>query len=321
MTLYRVQHQTAYRYGEPVATSTNEAHLLPRRLPYQEVDRIELRIDPNPDTVTWHKDYFGNDVVFFGLQRAHERLVIRTDSRVTLLPREVPDPERSPAWEDVARDVREPGGPEALEAFEYLFDSAFVEASAALAEYARPSFPDGRSLVAGVLDLSRRVHEEFRYDQEATALDTPLHEVLEARHGVCQDFAHVMIGALRSLGLPARYVSGYLRTSGSAVRDGAGEPAAVDEPDDAGEAEGAAEPAAGVDEPELVGADASHAWVAAWCPALGWIEVDPTNDLVPSDRHVTLGWGRDYDDVSPVKGVTVGGGEQEISVSVDVRPI
>ncbi|MDJ0850025.1 MAG: transglutaminase family protein [Myxococcota bacterium] len=298
MTRYRVRHETRYRYGEPVVTSTNEARLLPRRLPHQEVERIELRILPNPDTVTWHQDYFGNDVVFFGLQSAHESLVIRTDSRVDLEPRQAPDADRSPPWEQVARSVRDPDAPEALEAFEFLFDSPFVEAGTALAEYARPSFPEGRSLAAGVLDLSRRVHGEFRYDQEATTLDTSLREVLEGRHGVCQDFAHVMIGGLRSLGLPARYVSGYLRTTAGASEEAA---------EDAGT--------------ELIGADASHAWVAAWCPVLGWIEVDPTNDLVPSDRHVTLGWGRDYDDVSPVKGVTVGGGDQTVSVSVDVSPL
>ena len=160
-----------------------------------------------------------------------------------------------------------------------MFDSPFVAASEALAAYARPSFAPGRPLAEAVLDFAHRIHAEFRYDPEATTLDTPVEDALRERHGVCQDFAHVMIGGLRSLGLPARYVSGYLKSRRKAKPE--------------------AKPAA---EGELVGSEASHAWVAAWCPTLGWIEVDPTNDLVPSDRHIVLAWGRDYDDVSPGEG-------------------
>jgi transglutaminase-like putative cysteine protease len=299
VTAYRVRHETVYHYDSPAVTSHNEAHLLPRRLPRQGVRKVELRIDPNPDTVQWHKDYFGNDVVFFTLQAPHEELVIRTDSEVELRPEPPFDTAASASWEEVRELVQGSREAPALEAFEYVFDSPFVETSEALAAYAAPSFPPGRTLAEGLMDLMHRTHREFSYDPDATTLDTPLPEVLEKRHGVCQDFAHAMIGGLRSLGLPARYVSGYLRT-----RRGPGK---------------GADPAP--DGEELVGAEASHAWVSAWCPRLGWLEVDPTNDMVPGDRHLVLAWGRDYDDVSPVKGVTLGGGFHTVDVSVDVVPL
>jgi len=297
-TAYHVLHQTRYRYADEVVSSHNEAHLLPRALPTQTPSRVELRIDPTPDTVRWHRDYFGNDVVSFNLQTAHRELTIRTESDVALDPARGFDAARSTPWEEVAAEIRLARTPESLEAFEYVFDSPFVAASEALAAYARPSFTPGRPLAEAVLDFAHRIHAEFHYDPEATTLDTPVEDALRERHGVCQDFAHVMIGGLRSLGLPARYVSGYLKSRGAAKPDG--------------------QPRADGD---LVGSEASHAWVAAWCPNLGWIEVDPTNDLVPSDRHIVLAWGRDYDDVSPVKGVTVGGGSHTVEVTVQVTPI
>jgi transglutaminase-like putative cysteine protease len=298
ITAYHVLHQTRYTYADEVVSSHNEAHLLPRALDTQTPSNVQLRIDPAPDTVRWHKDYYGNDVVFFNLQTAHRELTIRTESDVALDPATRFDPARSTPWEEVAAGVRLARTPDALEAFEYVFDSPFVAASEALAAYARPSFAPGRPLAEAVLDLSHRIHAEFHYDPEATTLDTPVEDALRERHGVCQDFAHVMIGGLRSLGLPARYVSGYLKSRGKAKAE--------------------AKPPA---DSALVGSEASHAWVAVWCPTLGWIEVDPTNDLVPSDRHIVLAWGRDYDDVSPVKGVTLGGGSHTVEVTVEVKPV
>jgi transglutaminase-like putative cysteine protease len=297
VTTYHVVHETRYRYADEVVSSHNEAHLLPRALPWQTPSRVELRIDPTPDSVRWHRDYFGNDVVFFNLQSAHRELTIRTESDVALDPTRSFDSARSTPWEEVAATVRTDRSPAALEAFEYVFDSPFVAASEALAAYAQPSFAPGRPLAEALLDFAHRIHAEFHYDPEATTLDTPVEEALRDRHGVCQDFAHVMIGGLRSLGLPARYVSGYLKSRR------------------------AAQPDAPSVEGELVGSEASHAWVAAWCPTLGWIEVDPTNDVVPKDRHIVLAWGRDYDDVSPVKGVTVGGGSHTVEVAVSVTPV
>jgi transglutaminase-like putative cysteine protease len=294
---YHVVHETRYRYADEVVSSHNEAHLLPRALARQVPTRLQLRIEPTPDSLRWHQDYFGNDVVLFNLQTPHRELTIRTQSDVELDPPPRFDPARSAPWEEVAEAVRLARAPGALEAFEYVFDSPFVVASDALAAYARPSFARGRPLAEAVIDFSRRIHAEFRYDPEATTLETPLADALRERHGVCQDFAHVMIGGLRSLGLPARYVSGYLK-SRRAAKPGA-KPAGDD----------------------LVGSEASHAWVSAWCPTLGWIEVDPTNDLVPSDRHIVLAYGRDYDDVSPVKGVTLGGGSHTVEVAVEVTPV
>jgi transglutaminase-like putative cysteine protease len=300
VTAYHVVHQTRYSYAGEVVSSHNEAHLLPRSLAAQVPSHVELRIEPTPDSVRWHKDYFGNDVVFFALQTPHRQLTIRTESDVALDPAVRFDPKHSVPWEEVAAGVRVARTPEALEAFEYVFDSPFVAASEALAAYARPSFPDRRPLAEALLDFAHRIHAEFRYDPEATTLDTPVEDALRERHGVCQDFAHVMIGGLRSLGLPARYVSGYLKSQRNAKS-------------------GAVPAAAPAD--DLKGSEASHAWVAAWCPTLGWIEVDPTNDLVPQDRHIVLAWGRDYEDVSPVNGVTLGGGSHTVEVTVEVKPV
>jgi len=295
VTLYRVRHVTEYDYGEPVVISHNEAHLVPRRLDTQEVTDLQLRIDPQPATVKWHADYFGNPVVFFALQAPHDRLRIESESSVELRPLPPFDPLASPPWEQVAQAARRPADAAALAATEFRFASPLVPLLPELAEHAQVSFPPGRPFAQGLLDLAHRIHTEFHYDPGATTLETPVLDVLRLRRGVCQDFAHVMIGSLRALDLPARYVSGYLRTRSDS------------DPAD--------------EEPTLVGAEASHAWVAGWCPVLGWLPVDPTNDLVPTDRHVTLGWGRDYDDVSPVKGVTVGGGAQRVDVRVEVRPL
>jgi transglutaminase-like putative cysteine protease len=300
VTVYRVRHETLYEYGGLVAISHNEAHLLPRRVPRQGVHRVDLRIEPEPDTVHRHADYFGNDVVFFTLETPHERLVIHTDSEVELEPAPPIDASASAPWEQVRELVRTSRDEAPLAAFEYVFDSPFVAASDELANYARPSFPPGRPVAEGVLDLTHRIHDDFTYDPHATTLDTPLPQVLRDRRGVCQDFAHLMIGGLRSLGLPARYVSGYLRTNR--------------EPN-------ASRPPPGESADALVGTEASHAWVSAWCPNLGWLDADPTNDLVPSDRHLILAWGRDYDDVSPVKGVTLGGGFHTVEVSVEMAPL
>ena len=170
------------------------------------------------------------------------------------------------------------------------FDRSYVPRNADLLAYAEPSFAAGRQLLDAVMDLTGRIHTDFRYDAKATTLATPVTEVLEHRHGVCQDFAHLQIGCLRSIGLAARYVSGYLQTPTPAGRE------------------------------RLVGADASHAWVSVFCPAVGWVDFDPTNNMIPAEQHITIAWGRDYDDISPVKGVILGGGSHTMSIAVDVAP-
>lgn len=290
--LYRVRHDTVYYYAEPVATSHNEMHLVPRRLPCQTLRDFSISIDPAPETLRTRRDYYGNEATFLEVREPHVRLTITATSRVGRAAVSAPDVGVSPPWEEVARRVRRELRSPWLEALELVLPSPFAPVSAELAGYASASFPPGRALAAGLLDLCARIHREFAYDPAATTMSTPVAEVLQARRGVCQDFAHLAIACLRSLGLPARYVSGYVCTQ------------------QPGEAASGA----------LVGADASHAWLSAFCPGNGWIDVDPTNDIVPSDRHVTLAWGRDYDDVSPVKGVTVGGGAQSMRVAVSLVP-
>ena len=227
-------------------------------------------------------------MIFFTVQEPHRQLIVRAEHTTEIEPYWGPDPAQTPAWEDVRDQLALARDAEALDAYQYVFDSPYVRVSADLAAYAAPSFWPRRPILEAALDLTARIHSEFRYDPKATTLSTTLAEVLAGRHGVCQDFAHLEIGCLRSLGLAARYVSGYLLT----------------------------QPPEGTE--RLIGADASHAWLSSWCPGFGWIDVDPTNNLIPSAEHILLGWGRDYDDVSPIKGVILGGGEHQVRVSVDV---
>jgi transglutaminase-like putative cysteine protease len=226
-------------------------------------------------------------MVQFTIETRHSRLIIEAECEVELSPR--PEPGEGQPWEAV-RDRLDQAAAEALEAHEYLFDSTLVPTSAELAAYAEPSFAPGRPIVAALVDLNRRIHRDFTFDPQATTLTTPIREVLANRRGVCQDFAHLMIGCLRSIGLAARYVSGYLRTNPPPGR------------------------------PRLVGADASHAWLAAWTGG-EWLDLDPTNACLPSLDHITLAWGRDYDDVAPVRGIIDGGGAHTLTVAVDVLPL
>jgi transglutaminase-like putative cysteine protease len=255
---------------------------MPRPSAHQTCERHELQIAPEPGMTATHQDYFGNPTTFFVMQSAHDHLAVRARSVVEVRAR--PTPETSPAWEAAADRSRLP-----LDAAECLGDPASNRLRAALADYARPSFPEGRPLLHGVADLTARIHADFKYAPGTTSVATPLTQVYEARRGVCQDFARLEIACLRVLGLPARYVSGYLETL----------------------------PPEGAQ--RLLGADASHAWLSIYTPGSGWIDVDPTNNLFPSDTHVSLAWGRDYRDVSPLRGVILGGGEHVLKVSVDVN--
>jgi transglutaminase-like putative cysteine protease len=280
---YEVVHTTEYDYSEAVAVSHHLVHLSPRVLPHQQRLHHELQIEPAPAVMTTHTDYFGNAATYFAMQGAHKRLVVRARSRVALQDTILPLPSDTPPWEAVADRAALP-----LEALEFLFDSAPSPASSALAAYARAAFSPGRPLLDAVLELTRRIHEEFTFDPNATTVATPLADVFRLRRGVCQDFARLEIACLRSLGLPARYVSGYLETVPPPGRS------------------------------RLVGGDASHAWLAVYCPEAGWIHVDPTNNLLPSHTHVTVAWGRDYTDVSPMHGVILGGGNHTLRVNVAV---
>jgi transglutaminase-like putative cysteine protease len=276
-------HTTRFEYSEPVPVSHHVARLSPRTLPYQQCLQHDLQIQPAPSVVRAHVDYFGNPMTVFFIEGAHRQLIVRASSRLAIGPRPVLDPSVTPPWETARHHDRLP-----LEAIECLLDSATIGASDVLGAYAHPSFPRARPLLEAVADLTRRIHEDFTFDPEATTVGTPLADVFRLRRGVCQDFARLEIACLRSLGLPARYVSGYLETV----------------------------PLPGM--PRLEGADASHAWLAVYCPGIGWIDVDPTNNLLPSTAHVTLAWGRDYADVSPIRGVILGGGDHSLHVSVDM---
>ena len=288
---YRITHTTAYEYDEPVAVSHHAARFQPKQNAAQSVADLELEISPRPALTRSRTDYFGNDVCTFTIQEIHRRMEVTARSRVSVL---APMPvalEHSQSWRQVRERFRDPVSPADVQPYEFCLDSPHVVAAQHRADYASESFPGDTPFLAGARDLTRRIFRDFKYDPRATTVATPLREVWAKRRGVCQDFAHVAIACLRSLGLPARYVSGYLRTRSPAGR------------------------------PRLVGADASHAWFAAYCPQTGWVDFDPTNDLIPTDEHITVAVGRDFSDVSPLSGVLSGGGEHEVDVSVDVAPI
>lgn len=287
---FKITHTTTFRYAETVPICHNEVHLTPRDTQWQTCHNFRLHIRPHPDAVVKRTDFFGNHMQQFSIQEGHRRLSVTASSRVEVRPRELAADSLSPAWESVRDELQSNRGAARLDAIQFLFDSPSVVASANLHEYAKPSFAAGRPILEAVRELTARIHADFKYDPRATTVNTPVEEVLEMRRGVCQDFAHLQIGCLRSLGLPARYVSGYLRTI----------------------------PPPG--KPRLVGADASHAWLSVYCKDWGWIDVDPTNDCLTYLDHITVAWGRDYTDVCPINGVFVGGGTHTMYVSVDVEP-
>jgi transglutaminase-like putative cysteine protease len=289
--LYEITHTTTYDYVGEVSVSHHLLRLAPRQYPKQDCLNHGLEIVPGPATVTTHRDYFGNSTHFVGIETAHRQLVIRSRGRVAVSPAFIPEPSETPAWEAVRARCRDDLAGQALEAHEFIYPSPLVPMADEFTDYAKASFSRGRPVLDAVTDLTRRIHEDFTFDPAATTVTTPVAEVFRNRRGVCQDFAHVQLACLRSHGLPARYVSGYLET----------------------------DPPPG--QPKLRGADASHAWVSFFCPGLGWLDTDATNNCLPSLRHITIARGRDYSDVCPIRGVLVGGQNQTLSVSVDVNAL
>lgn len=287
---YRVIHKTEYDYSESVGLSYNEARLLPRFTANQFCHATGLVIEPLPADYREHEDFFGNRVAYFSLREPHQRFVVTSTSEVQVVSQAGQlNLSQGTDWESVRLLLRQQRDPLTLEALQYALDSPFVSANAELAAYAQLSFPPGRPLLEAVHNLMERIHTDFTYDPNFTTLATPLSTVLAHRRGVCQDFAHLAIGCLRSQGLAARYVSGYIETLPPPGKE------------------------------KLVGSDASHAWFSVYVPELGWMDFDPTNNQIPVDQHIIVGWGRDYGDVNPLKGVIFGGGEHELNVSVDVR--
>lgn len=295
--IYRIVHRTTYRYRFPVSLGNHVACLKPRNLPHQRLVRDELIIAPTPATLTQRLDYFGNTLCFFTVQEPHRELVVETRSEVEMngaangAPGEGNGDETNLAWEDAVKLVADGRTPAAAEACQFSFESPRIRARPEFANYALQSFTPRRPMREALIDLTARIHVDFRFDAKSTNVRTPTEEVFRKKRGVCQDFAHVQIACLRSLNLAARYVSGYLRTY----------------------------PPPG--KPRLIGADASHAWVSLYCPGVGWIDADPTNNVIPSEGHVTLAWGRDYGDVSPLRGLILGGGAHTLKVGVDMEPI
>jgi transglutaminase-like putative cysteine protease len=285
---YTVRHRTTYRYQQQVAYSRLVAHLAPRTTARQRTDEFAVSVTPHPARRVERTDYFGNRTSWFTIDEPHKVLDILAESRVVVGESSDFAPEASYGWESVRRALEVPGTSEALEAVQYAFDTPLTAPNADVVEYARASFQRERPLLACVLELNARIYTDFKYDKEATDTSTAVARVFELRAGVCQDLAHAGIAAVRSLGLAARYVSGYLLTSPPPGRE------------------------------RLVGADASHAWFSVWIPPFGWIDFDPTNDRLTSSGHITVAWGRDYGDVAPIHGIITGGSEHEVDVAVDV---
>ena len=309
---YRITHRTSYHYQSPVALCHNVAHLVPRTTARQSCLSTDLVVDPHPRIRRKRVDPWGNETWYFSIESPHQSATVTGQSEVVVDDEPPRLPTESPAWErirdELSRVSLQPHGsqPDATMvdapaneenvagalAFpaerEFLLESPFIPISDEFADYAWQSFTPDRPIIEAMRDFTDRVYREFTFDSEATTLATPVAVVFRERRGVCQDFAHVTLACLRSIGLAARYVSGYLETDPPPGRE------------------------------RLVGADASHAWVSLFAGELGWFDFDPTNNVTPGGRHITLAWGRDYGDVSPLQGVILGGGAHELDVSVDV---
>ncbi|HEY4151450.1 MAG TPA: transglutaminase family protein [Chitinophagaceae bacterium] len=290
--LYKVIHKTVYTYSGPVSLCHNIARLVPRTTARQFCRSSRILIDPYPDVLTEYEDFFGNKLMYFAIQREH------SDLRVTVLSEIEKTMGRaaeislygSTPWEEVRQQLSTQG-PAFIDALQYIPETAMTSISAPVADYALQSFTPGRPVFTAVHELMQRIHHDFIFQPGFTTIATPLSEVMKARRGVCQDFAHLAIACVRSVGLPARYMSGYLETL----------------------------PPPGVE--KLNGVDASHAWFAVFVPEMGWVEFDPTNNVVPAEQHITIGWGRDYADIAPMKGVILSSGAHQLAVSVDVRRV
>jgi len=287
---YRITHRTEYTSVEPVSVGYNEAWLTPRDTPTQKCLAHQIEISPGPSIIVTRTDYFENTTTQFAFNQGYDTLIVTSINDVDVsvaAPTEIP----APNWESIRDNVQARLTEEDFDALEFAYDSPRCRASVEFAVYANSSFPAGAGIREGITDLMRRFQADFKYDSTATTVSTPVEQVFRIRRGVCQDFAHLLISILRSIGIPARYVSGYLRTL----------------------------PPLG--KPRLIGADASHAWVSVYCGPWGWVDIDPTNNQFTSTDHITIAWGRDYMDVAPLKGVYIGGSSPRLLVSVDVREV
>jgi transglutaminase-like putative cysteine protease len=288
--IFEVSHKTVYHYTAPVAQAHHLVHLAPRRHERQRIIRHTLLVEPAPASRRDFIDYFGNPASTVAIESSHSELLIHSRSVIGVEAPPKIDLAASMPWDKVAAALAPARKPYDINVVQYLMPSEQIAITPALMEFARPSFTPGRPLLECARDLTSRIYEDFTYDNAATDVATTVEQVLKIGRGVCQDFAHLLIGAMRAFCLPARYVSGYLLTRPPEGKE------------------------------KLVGTDASHAWISVWAPGIGWVDFDPTNDLIPQDEHVTIAYGRDFQDVSPVTGVLLGGGSHKIEVAVDVVP-
>jgi len=288
---YLLSHRTTYSYASSVDSAHHMAHLRARSFPGQTVTSISLAAHPAPSMAVQHVDHFGNNIDILRIDQPHQRFDIEVRASIDVRFPEPPPAADTPPWQEIRKALSGDGFPAATEASEFVYDSPLVPSDELLKAYGAKSLTPGRPILDAARELATRIKADFEYHPGATDISTPLHDVFEGKAGVCQDFAHVMIAALRAHGLAAAYVSGYIRT--------------INLPQ----------------EVELRGADASHAWVAVWCgEAAGWVHLDPTNDLVAHEDHVAVAWGRDFSDVSPLRGVILGGGKHVYSVAVTLVP-
>jgi len=289
---HRVIHKTNYTYQESVSLCHNIVRLIPRSTNKQFCKSSVVTITPEPDVLIEYEDFYGNKLVYFTIEKEHKKLSVHVVSEVEKLSSVNLQQAQfnQISWEEVCR-LTHTLTPELIDVKQFIATTPMTEADDAIADYANQSFPAGRSLFEGSRNLMNRIYADFKFQSGFTTISTPLSVVMKERKGVCQDFAHLAIACLRSLGLPVRYVSGYIETI----------------------------PPPGVE--KLVGVDASHAWYSVYIPNSGWVDFDPTNNLLPADQHITIGWGRDYKDITPLKGVIMSSGRHELKVSVDVRRV
>ena len=289
--MYDIRHRTTFTYEDVVSVSHHVLHLSPRRHPRQRALETAMLIDPSPAVDSQGRDYFGNPVHYLTVQEPHDQLVVEARSRIDVqpLPASI-DLGASERWVETRESLAAAADDTMLQAFQFVFDSPYSVADEDVRDYALQSFVGDRPVLEAAMDLTSRIYREFEYRGGVSDVSTPVRDVFDMRKGVCQDFAHLEIACLRSLGLAARYVSGYLRTRPPEGKE------------------------------KLVGADASHAWLSVWCGSNGWVDFDPTNNVIPNVEHITIGWGRDYGDVSPINGFIVGGGAHQVAVAVDVNP-
>lgn len=289
--IYDVSHRTIYRYSTPVAQSQHIVHMAPRPVDRQRIKGHTLLIEPAPTIRTEREDFYGNRVVMFDIEQDHKELVVHARSTIGVSAPKPIDIASSMPWDALARRIADPRAGVDLGIVRYACASRHTRTTPDIAAYVLPSFPPGRPVLEAAWSLVERIYADFTFDPRATDVSTPITQVLQRRRGVCQDFSHLALACLRTMRIAARYVSGYILTK----------------------------PPAGM--PRLAGADASHAWISVWSPEFGWVDFDPTNGLMPKDEHITIAYGRDYDDVSPISGILLGGSEHSVSVGVDVIPL